>query len=175
MNIVFTLIVIISAISLMLAAPESVLPALISGGSSGLNFALKLFAIYAVWLSILQIWSKLRFDLWLGEKLKPLLHKIFPNENDICYGFLSINLSANMLGMGSAGTPAGISAVENMQSKKNKIMLLVINSSSVQIIPTTIIAMRSSLGSATDIILPSILATFLSTFVGFVLVKIFVK
>lgn len=175
MNIVFSIIVIISAISIMFVAPENVLPTLISGGSNGLNFALKLFSIYAVWLSILQIWTKLRFDLWLGDKLKPLLHKIFPKENDTCYGYLSINLSANMLGMGSAGTPAGISSIENMQSKKNRIMLLVINSSSVQIIPTTIIAMRSSLGSATDIILPSILATFISTFLGFILVKIFVK
>lgn len=175
MNIVFTIIVIISAISIMFVSPSSVLPTLISGGNSGLIFSLKLFSIYAVWLSILQIWTKLRFDLWLGDKLKPLLHRLFPKENEACYGFLSINLSANMLGMGSAGTPAGISAVENMTSKKNRIMLIVINSSSVQIIPTTIIAMRSSLSSATDIILPSIIATFFSTLIGFILVKVFVK
>ncbi len=156
-------------------SPDSVLPALISGGSNGLNFSIKLFAIYAVWLSVLKIWSILRFDTWLGDKLKPVLHKIFPNENPSCYGHLSINLSANILGMGSAGTPAGIAAIESMSMKKNRIMLLVINSTSVQIIPTTIIAMRSSLLSQTDIILPSIIATFFSTFIGFLLVKILVK
>lgn len=159
----------------MFVSPDSVLPTLISGGNSGLVFSLKLFSIYAVWLSILQIWTKLRFDNWLGDKLKPLLHKLFPKESDTCYGFLSINLSANMLGMGSAGTPAGISAIEHMESKKNRIMLIVINSTSIQIIPTTIIAMRSSLGSTTDIILPSLIATFFSTFIGFILVKTFVK
>lgn len=160
---------------MLFTSPDSVLPALISGGSNGLNFSFKLFAIYAVWLSILKIWSSLRFDLWLGDKLKPVLYKIFPNESVECYGQLSINLSANMLGMGSAGTPAGIAAIENMNIKKNRIMLLVINSTSVQIIPTTIIAMRSSLSSQTDIILPSVIATFFSTFIGFLLVKILVK
>lgn len=175
MNIAFCIIVIISGICLIFISPDSVLPALISGGSNGLNFSIKLFAIYAVWLSVLKIWSILRFDTWLGDKLKPVLHKIFPNENPSCYGHLSINLSANILGMGSAGTPAGIAAIESMSMKKNRIMLLVINSTSVQIIPTTIIAMRSSLLSQTDIILPSIIATFFSTFIGFLLVKILVK
>jgi len=151
------------------------LPALINGGSNGLNFSFKLFAIYAVWLSVLQIWSKIRFDVWLGDKLKPILHKLFPKESPTCYGNLSINLSANMLGMGSAGTPAGIAAIDNMTNKKNRIMLIVINSTSVQILPTTIIAMRSSFSSQTDIILPSIIATFFSTFIGFLMVKIFVK
>ena len=54
-------------------------------------------------------------------------------------------------------------------------MLIVINSSSVQLIPTTIIAMRSSYGSVTDIILPSLIATFVSTFSGFLAVKFLVK
>ena len=140
-----------------------------------MNFALKLYAIYAVWLSILNLWEKMNFNAFLGKKLKFILYRIFPKESEKCYDYLSINLSANMLGMGSAGTPAGISATENMTSKKNRYMLIVLNSSSVQLIPTTMIALRSAAGSRTDILLPSIIATLITTISGFLMVKIFVK
>ncbi len=175
MNFVFTGFLIISAIALLFYNPDLIMSALLKGGASGLEFALKLFAVYAVWLSILNIWSKMNFDKFLGSKLTFILRKIFPNESEECYSYLSVNLSTNMLGMGSAGTPAGIKATESMAHKKNRIMLIVINSSSVQLIPTTIIALRSAAGSATDIVLPSLIATFISTFTGFLMVKLFVK
>lgn len=175
MNFIFTGFLLISAIALLIYNPDLIMNALLKGGADGLTFSLKLFAVYAVWLSILNIWSKMNFDKWLGSRLTFILRKIFPDESDDCYSYLSVNLSANMLGMGSAGTPAGIKATESMSSKKNRIMLIVINSTSVQIIPTTIIALRSSAGSTTDIILPSLIATFISTFLGFLMVKLFVK
>lgn len=175
MNFIFTGFLLISAIALLIYNPDLIMNALLKGGADGLSFSLKLFAVYAVWLSILNIWSKMNFDKWLGSRLTFILRKIFPDESDDCYNYLSVNLSANMLGMGSAGTPAGIKATESMSSKKNKIMLIVINSTSVQLIPTTIIALRSSAGSTTDIILPSLIATFISTFLGFLMVKLFVK
>lgn len=175
MNFIFTGFLLISAICLLVYNPDLVMGALLKGGGDGLEFAFKLFAVYAVWLSILNIWSKMRFDSWLGGKLTRVLKKIFPGESETCYNYLSVNLSANMLGMGSAGTPAGISATENMTLKKNRIMLIVINSSSVQLIPTTMIALRSAAGAAADIILPSVIATFVSTFAGFLMVKVFVK
>ena len=175
MNAVFSIILISSCIVALFINPDAVLNSLLTGGKNGLDFSLKLFDVYAVWLSVLQLWKELKFDSFLGRKLKPLLKKIFPNETDDCYDDLSVNLSANMLGMGSAGTPAGINATKKMSSKKNRTMLIVINSSSVQIIPTTIIAMRSALNARTNIILPSIIATFFSTFLGFLLVKIFIK
>ncbi|MGN1042048.1 MAG: hypothetical protein ACI4SK_01040 [Christensenellales bacterium] len=175
MNFVFTALLIISSVAVLFYSPDLLLNSLLAGGKEGLDFSLKLFAVYAVWMSILRIWKSMSFDSFLGKKLKPLLKKIFPGENDDCYNDLSVNLSANMLGMGSAGTPAGIAATEKMSIKKNRTMLIVINSSSVQIIPTTIIAMRSAIGATTDIILPSIIATFLSTLLGFLLVKFFVR
>ena len=148
---------------------------LITGANDSVTFCIKLFCIYALWLSILNLWREIRFDTFLANKLKFILKKLFPKENDNCYNYLSINLSANMLGMGSAGTPAGIKAVENMRIKKNKIMLVVINSTSIQIIPTTILALRSTLNSKVDIILPSLIATIFSTFIGILLVELLVK
>ncbi len=175
MNVFFSGVLLVCSLLLLIFSPEKLLDSLLTGGSEGLTFSLKLFAVYAVWLSILDLWKKLGIDRFLGKILSKVTKKVFPDENDLCYDALSVNLSANMLGMGGAGTPAGIKAAENMQSKKNRIMLIVINSSSVQLIPTTIIAMRSSYGSVTDIILPSLIATFVSTFSGFLAVKFLVK
>lgn len=175
MNAVFTIIIVLSGIALLFVAPDALLNSLLTGGKEGLEFSFKLFSVYAVWLSVLQMWKALSFDSFLGKKLKPVLTKLFPGENDDCYNDLSINLSANLLGMGNAGTPAGIRATEKMSIKKNRTMLIVLNSSSVQLIPTTMIAMRSSAGSTTDIILPSLIATFFSAAIGILMVKIFVR
>ncbi len=175
MNVIFSLFCILGCIVLGILQPEKVLSTFISGGEKGLEFTFQLFCIYSLWLSILKLWENLNFDKYLGRFLLPISKKFFPNENNQCYNYLSINLSANMLGMGGAGTPAGISAIENMQHKKNKIMLVVINSTSIQLIPTTILAMRATHNAKLDIILPSLLATIVSTAVGVILVKFLVK
>ena len=77
--------------------------------------------------------------------------------------------------MGSAGTPAGIRATQGFSSHKNRTLLLVINSTGVQLVPTTIVAMRADLGAKIDVILPTLIATIISTTVGVVLTKIFIK
>ena len=175
MNVLFTIILISGTIALVIAAPDSVLSVLIAGSGKGLEFAIKLFAVYAIWLSILGLWSRMGFDSFLAKIISPLLKKLFPKENEKCYADLSINLSANLLGMGSAGTPAGIRAVSEMKENRNRVMLLVVNSTSVQLIPTTVIAIRSAQGATADIILPTLLSTLVTTAVGIVLVEIFIK
>ncbi len=174
-NAVFTLILIVGLSVLTFTAPEDTLSSLISGGANGLNFAVKLFSVYAVWLSVLELWTQLGFDAFLSKKIRPLLKMIFPKESEKCYTHLAVNLSANFLGMGSAGTPAGMLAIEEITEKKNRAMLLVVNSTSVQLIPTTIVALRSSYGATTDIILPTLLSTVVTTACGMLLVKFFVK
>lgn len=174
-NAVFTLILIVGLAVLTLSSPETALSSLIEGSASGVTFAVKLFSVYAVWLSVLNLWQKSGFDKFLADKIRPLLKKIFPKENESCYTHLAVNLSANLIGMGSAGTPAGMLAVEEMREKKNRAMLIVINSTSIQLIPTTIVALRSSYGATTDIILPTLLSTVFTTACGVLLVKAFVK
>lgn len=175
MSIVFSAVLIVSVVALIFINPSLVMSSLIGGATKSVNFSIVMFCIYAIWLSVLNIWHELHFDTFLGSKLKRILYKLFPNESDKCYDYLSMNLSANILGMGSAGTPAGISAVENMENRKNRIMLVVINSTSIQLIPTTILAMRSAQNAAADIILPSLISTVFSTFLAIILVKVFVK
>ena len=92
-----------------------------------------------------------------------------------------MNLSANMLGMGNACTPTGLKAMAGLDKQNNSvtasmamIMLVVINASSIQLIPTTIIGLRQQYGSTTssDIILPTLIATIISTVLGVLLVKL---
>ena len=175
MNFLFSVILIASLTALIIISPDSALGFFISGAGKGLNFALKLFAVYAVWCSVLSLWEKMNFNRFFARKTAPFLHKIFPGEEEDVYGDLSVNLSANFLGMGSAGTPAGIRGTKNMKSAKNRSMLIVINSTSIQLIPATIVALRATYVSTTDVILPTIISTSISTLIGFFLVKILVK
>ncbi len=148
---------------------------IMQGASNAVYFALTLFTIYVIFMTMLEIFKKTQLDKKLAKIISKPIKKLFPRENDIAYDNLAINLSANMLGMGGAATPAGINAMENMKSRKNRIMLVVVNSTSIQIIPTTIIGMRAEVGATSDIVLSSLITTFCTTLIGIVLVKLFVK
>ncbi|MDE5911500.1 MAG: hypothetical protein K2H24_04120, partial [Clostridia bacterium] len=100
-------------------------------------------------------------------------------ESDLALEYITLNFSANLLGMGGAATPLGIKAMECMQDNSQKatdnmILFMVINSTSIQLIPATIIGLRASAGSnaPSDIILPSLLATLISTVTGVILAKL---
>ena len=94
---------------------------------------------------------------------------------------MALNISANILGVSGATTPMGIKSILELDKDKKSdyavAMFFVINATSVQLIPSSVLALRASLGSLTpsDIILPTALATLLSSIVGIVLVKVFVK
>ena len=98
---------------------------------------------------------------------------------------INMNMVANILGLGNAATPLGLKAMESLQkenTKKNQlsnsmIMLIVLNTASIQIIPTTVIAIRNSLGSnnPTIIILPVWIATICAAIIGIIVTKILIK
>ncbi|MGI6213708.1 MAG: hypothetical protein ACOYIQ_04085 [Christensenellales bacterium] len=175
MNAVFVIILIASIALLLFRDPAKVLPAMLTGGTGGVNLALKLAVIYSVWLSLLIILERAGIDKKIASLIKNPLRKLFPKEDAQTYLYLSLNLSCNILGMGGAATPLGIKAVENMSCQKNKIMLVVINSASIQLIPTTIIAMRASFLSKTDIIIPSLIASVFSTLLAAITVALLVR
>ena len=108
---------------------------------------------------------------------KFLFGKVPEKAND----FISLNISANMLGMSGATTPMGIKAIKELEKHSGTeyaiTMFFVINATSVQIIPSSVMALRSAMGSVSpaDIILPTVLSTLVSTIVGVLLVKIFIK
>ena len=179
MNIAFTLIALASLITLTVISPATAFQTMINGVRDAILLMLKLTAIYAVWLGILKMMKETKIDKALSRLVRPLVKRLFKGETDECYDMISVNLASNMLGMGGAATPAGIKAIGNMQADgekatDNMILLIVINATSIQLIPATIISIRGAAGStnASSIFLPTLIATFISTFSGVIICKI---
>ncbi|MCI5819230.1 MAG: hypothetical protein MRZ86_01395 [Acidaminococcus sp.] len=182
MNVVFLLLSVSGLVALTVVNPEAVFPTMISGATNAITLCLKLLAIYSVWLSVLKMLEKSGLDYKLTKLITPVTKKLFKGESDETYKYISINLASNMLGMGGAATPAGIKAMELMDDGSKTItdnmsLLLVISATSIQLIPATVIALRSSGGSTnpTDIMLPTLISTFVTTGVGILLCKIISK
>lgn len=123
----------------------------------------------------------------MSSFLKPIMKFLFPDieEDSKIFEEISMNVIANILGLGNAATPLGLRAMKSMQEENlNKKVLtdsmatfIVLNTASIQIIPTTVIAIRSSLGSTnpTGIIFPVWIATICAAIAGITATKIFIK
>lgn len=173
MNVVFAFILTVCVSLLLFKDPNGALGGMLTGVSSAIAMSVGLVAVYAVWLSVLNVMEKVGLNRAIGKALKPLTKRLFPSENDETRETISLNMSANMLGMGGAATPLGIKAINSMAKDSEKTndsiaLFVVINCTSIQLIPTTIIGLRAAAGSASasDIILPSLIATAVSTVVG---------
>ena len=181
MNVIFTIIVVCSIGILLFISPEAVLSSMLSGGQKALDLTLKLAVIYAVWLGFSQLFVDCGLDKKTAKLFKPLNNFLFGKVDDKSAEFISMNLSANFLGVSGATTPYGIKAVNSLSKNTNNFyavcMFFVINATSVQLIPSSVLALRSSFNavSPSDVILPTILATTVSTIVGVLLVKCFIK
>lgn len=179
MNIVFVALTLVSLVILCIFSPTTAFSTMIGGVSNAIILALKLCAIYAVWLSVLKMAQAIRADRALSRMLKPVVKKIFKHESDEAYNWICVNLASNMLGMGGVATPAGIKAIDSMEqaddkASANMIMLLVINATSIQLIPATVIAIRASANSQNpaDIFVPTLLSSIIATACGMILCKV---
>lgn len=171
MNAIFTVIFISSLIALVFVAPAELLPTLLGGAESAAKMALTLFCIYAVWLGLSRLAETSGFTKNAAKLLKPLTKKVFKTENDAACESLAMNVSCNLLGIGGAATPFAVKAIGELEKDNNDYaqkLLFVINATSIQILPTTVIALRASAGSvaAFDIFLPSLICTAISTLLG---------
>ncbi len=181
MNVIFGLILVISTAILLFINPDALLSSMLNGGEKALNLTMKMVVIYAVWLGVFELLELTGLAKKLAKLLKPLNRFLFGKVPDKAGDFMSLNISANMLGMSGATTPMGIKSIQELEKHPNTeyaiTMFFVINATSVQIIPSSVLALRSSMGAVTpaDIILPTILATLVSSVIGVLLVKIFCK
>jgi len=158
---------------------EIALPSILEGGSKAVSLSLKLWGIYAVWLGILKIVEETGLDKKLAKLFNPIIKFLIGETDDYTKNQVTINITSNLLGMGNASTPSGINAIGGLDKGSKyattaMIMILVLNSSSLQLIPTTIVGLRVFQGSSNpaDIILPTFLATSITTISGVLLVKI---
>ena len=149
-----------------------------------LELVFQLFPVVALWLGIMKIATASGLLQIVSNKLSPFLRIIFPEipKDHPALGYISSNIIANVFGLGNAATPFGLKAMESLQelnhnkkeASRSMITFLVLNTSGLTLIPTTIISMRMLYGSTnpTEVILPCILATLISTIVGLTLDRI---
>lgn len=159
-------------------SPEAAFSSMIEGVSGAISLSIKLLAIYAVWLSVLEMTKRTGIDKRLSKILKPVARKLFKGEKEEAYDWICVNVSANMLGMGGVATPAAIKAMEQMQDGSDKAthnmaLLFTINATSIQLIPATVIAMRAASNSqnAADIIMPTLISSGIATLIGVIMCK----
>lgn len=180
MNGIFAAVFLLSAVLFLIFDPDGFLPALLSGGEKAATLSLALLAIYCVWLGFFKVMERSGLSAKLSRGVYPLAKRLFRSDNREAISLASCNLSANFLGLPGAPTPLGIKATEKFCAAGDDYaadMLFVLNATSLQLLPTTVIALRISAGSATpaDIILPTLIATVLSTLLGAALVRITAK
>lgn len=170
----------ISAIAaLLFTDPDLAVSAMISGSHEAVDLAMSLVALYAFWLGFLALLEKLKISDFIARLLKPVMRFLFKDIDAPTEKCITVNMSANLLGLGNAATPMGINAINAMSEGKtfatrDMIMLTVISATSLQLLPSTVIGMRASHGSSAPAsFLPaSIVATVLSTVIGVLLVKL---
>lgn len=124
---------------------------------SAISLSITMLGTMCLWSGIINIASHTKIINIINKILRPIITFLFPNlkSNKKIQNEISMNMVANILGLGNAATPLGLKAMESLQkenTKKNQlsnsmIMLIVLNTASIQIIPTTVIAIRNSLGS----------------------------
>jgi len=164
-----------------------IVQALFDAASNGFQISLGLTGILCLWLGLLQIGEQSGLTNLLAKALKPLFRRIMPEvpSDHPAIGSIVMNMAANILGLDNAATPMGLKAMNELQSlNKNKekasnaqVLFMVINASAVTIIPINILMYRYQLGSVnpTAVFVPILLATSVSTLVGFLSVAIVQK
>ena len=174
-----------SIVAICLFDPSQVLLGLLSASNKAVRVSFELCAVCAIWMGLFSILEKCGLSKKVSKLLSPIINKIFGKNNlsEESKKYVSMNISANLLGMSGAATPLGIKAIESMQKDNpNKsiitfpmIMLIAISCSSVQLLPTSIVGMLANAQSKnpSSIIIPSILCSFLSTFISILMVYLF--
>ncbi|MBA4537312.1 spore maturation protein [Bacillus aquiflavi] len=154
---------------------EAVNEAIFKGAQDAVTLCIGLISVLVFWLGLMRIAQDAGLLTKLSALFRPLVKLLFPEvpPHHPAMGYILSNMMANLFGLGNAATPLGIKAMEQLKAlngnkdtaSRSMITFLAINTSSITIIPTTVIAIRMNYQSAapTDIVAPTIIATFCST------------
>lgn len=159
---------------------NEIMGASFTSAGTAFEISLGLTGILSLWLGLMKIGERAGVIQFFGRMISPLFCRLFPGvpKNHPAMGSIFMNVSANMLGLDNAATPLGLKAMQELQTLNKKkdtatdamIMFLILNASGLCFIPISIMMYRAQAGAAnpTDVFLPILLATFISTMVGIV-------
>ena len=168
----------------------------INASKEAVSLAVALLGVTAMWSGLMEVASGAGIIDWMTRKIRPILRFLFPRITDghPALEAISVNMIANFFGLGAAATPAGLRAMEELEGLEEErrkkgcgvprgtancemCTFLIVNISSLQLIPVNVIAYRGQYGSVnpTAIVGPAIVATALSTLAGVVFCKVMDK
>lgn len=153
--------------SIALGKTDMIMNSIISSAKEAVEFAVGLIGIVSLWCGIIKILEDAGAVKWFSKIVKPIISRLFPSarKNEKAQNAIVTNFAANFLGLGNGATPSGIEAVAEMQNNiKDVCLFLVINSAGIQLLPTTVIAMRAELGASApvDILIPTWIVSIVS-------------
>ena len=173
--------------SIIVGNVDSINSSIFDSTTKTVELTLTLLGTICLWNGIVEVASETKLMDVLTKMVSPLINFLFPEgkNNNKIKNDISMNVIANMLGIGNAATPLGLKAMRGMQEKnkdKNRLTddmatFIILNTASIQIIPTTVIAIRMSLGSSepTKIIFAVWFSTICAAIVGITVTKICIK
>ncbi len=171
---------------------QALLSAMFDGARAGFEISLGLAGIMALWLGLMRVGEQAGMVELLARLAGPLLRRLFPGvpAGHPAQGAMTLNISANLLGLDNAATPLGLKAMQELQTLNREpagqasnaqIMFVVMNTAGLTLIPTSVIAIRQSVAlkqglgagfNAADIFLPTLLVTFASLLAGVLAVAV---
>jgi spore maturation protein A len=185
MNLVFVLLLAAAAVAGVLKGDvKAVGQGAFDGATQGVTLAIGLVGVMSLWLGLLKIAERAGLIEKLARAARPVFRPLVPDvpEGHPAISAMLLNIAANMLGLGNAATPFGIKAMEELEKLNPKpgtatnaqALFLAINTASLQIVPTTVIALRASAHSSdpAGILLPTMGATFCALCVAIVAAKL---
>lgn len=144
---------------------DAVAAAAMEGASSAIDLALSMAGIMCLWSGVMEVMNACGISAGLAKSFRPVLRRLLPqaSRDEETLAAVTANVSANLLGLGNAATPLGIQAARRMAvgcggiASNELCLLVVLNTASIQLLPTTIASVRAAAGSAAPFdILPAV-------------------
>lgn len=184
MNIIWSYMILIAFVFCIINGNvEKIIDVLFTSTENTVSLFLRLTGMICMWSGFIKIAEKSRLIEKISKFINPLIKILFPelkNDSEVS-GHIAMNMTANMIGLGNVATPIGLKAMSKMQEKnkekhklsKSMLMFVVLNTASIQLIPTSVIAIRAAAGSQnpTDIVVPTIVSSVTSVIVGILIVN----
>ena len=178
------MIIISIAIGILKGSATEMVNAIFDSTKTATENSINIIGMICLWSGIMKVAESCGIVNKLSKIVNPFLKILFPKlrKDDEARGFIALNMTANLLGLGNVATPLGLNAMEKLQEENNNkdvlsdemLMLIVINTASIQLIPTSIIALRVAHGSENPVIVvvPILIASIASVITGILLVKL---
>ena len=170
--------------SILTGKIEETATAAMTGASDAVTLSVSLLGVMCLWTGLMTIATESGLNAVFAKILRPITRILFPNlkQDSPAMDAIVMNMTANIFGMSNAATPLGMSAMRelnkhnrNGEACDNMCMFIVVNTASLQLIPTTILAMRQAVGSANsfEIIAPVWIASTVTLVAGVIFAKFF--